>query len=204
MGKTIKIKVHTKGTLGPAEGGCISFLGSICPLSYFGASTMKSPNRKKNKQLPLRRCLVSACSNHLRWSLQIHPKKFWKTSAASTQFWKQANPCSRICFRPLLVMTAPFGLMTTSLGMTVMSYLFFSSLKTGEQKVSTASGLRRRGCVGGFCANSAVLYRDVNSLRFQRPQGIQEPVPFRYINFTLKIQWNSCGTINKCNYLKLK
>lgn len=72
--------------------------------------------------------------------------------------------------------------------MAVMSYLFFSSLKIGEQKVSTAAGLRRRGCVCSFCANSTVLYRDVNSLQFQHPQGIQEPVPFRYINLMLKIQ----------------
>lgn len=49
--------------------------------------------------------------------------------AASTQFWKQASPRSRTCFRPLSVMTSPLGFTTTSLGMTEMWYLVLSSLR---------------------------------------------------------------------------
>lgn len=49
--------------------------------------------------------------------------------AAATQFWKQASPCSRTCFRPLSVMTSPLGFTTTSLGVTEMWYLVLSSLR---------------------------------------------------------------------------
>lgn len=49
--------------------------------------------------------------------------------AASTQFWKQASPRSRTCFRPLSVMTSPLGFTTTSLGVTEMWYLVLSSLQ---------------------------------------------------------------------------
>lgn len=52
--------------------------------------------------------------------------------AAATQFWKQASPCSRTCFRPLSVMTSPLGFTTTSLGVTEMWYLVLSSLREEE------------------------------------------------------------------------
>lgn len=61
-----------------------------------------------------------------------HPEKFRKMSATSTQFWKQASPRSRICVRPLSVMTSPLGFTITSLGMVVMWYLALSSLRREE------------------------------------------------------------------------
>ena len=58
--------------------------------------------------------------------------------AASTQLWTQASPRSRICFRPLSVMTSPLGFTITSLGMAVMWYLVLSSLQERSGRAGSA------------------------------------------------------------------
>lgn len=83
--------------------------------------------------------------------------------------------------------------------MTLMSYLFFSSLKTEGQRVSTVAGLKGRGLSVGS-VQTLPFYRDVEVLRFQQSQEIQELIPFRYQGITIlyksqaedmiKLLWN--------------
>ena len=120
-------------------------LSNILFPSQMSASALKeTTNTEKENALLL--CRAEAAATGVTAHLSrppgdpppAQPEKFWKMSAASTQFWKQASPRSRICFRPLSVMTSPLGFRITSLGMAVMWYLVLSSLweRRGRLRVS--------------------------------------------------------------------
>lgn len=65
----------------------------------------------------------------------FYPLKFWKISATSSQFRKQARPWSLFCFRPLSVITSPFSFTITSFGTAVMLNLFLRSLQEKNNTV---------------------------------------------------------------------